>query len=200
MLYRAGSRPAAREPDEWDRLSKIEHPSQLRAIPNNAILQQLGFMAVTLHGTGRAISKDPELFHTMCKRSARFGRSIQMVSAALDRTEIDVLRAYVSTLNPAIWLNEDARARRLTRVKALRELARLTLQFDLHDRLARALEMDVPSAVERLRLIFRYENEIADKHDDYGEISQYRIEPALSYAIELRCSIPCCGCSISLAA
>ena len=50
LLYRTGSRPVAREAEEWGRPSKIEHPSQLRAIPNNAILQQLGFMAVTLHG------------------------------------------------------------------------------------------------------------------------------------------------------
>ena len=48
--------------EEWGRPSRIEHPSQLRAIPNNAILQQLGFMAITLHGIGRAVSKDPELF------------------------------------------------------------------------------------------------------------------------------------------
>src|ERR1700691_5803395 len=130
LLYRTGSRPVAREVEEWVRPSRIEHPSQLRAIPNNAILQQLGFMAVTLHGTGRAISKDPELFRAMRERSVRFGRSVQMVAAALDRTEIDVLRAYVSTLNPAMWLNGAGRARRPARAKALRELARLTGQLD----------------------------------------------------------------------
>ena len=72
LLYRTGSRPVAREVEEWGRPSKIEHPSQLRAIPNNAILQQLGFMAITLYGIGRAVSKDPELFQAMRERSARF--------------------------------------------------------------------------------------------------------------------------------
>ncbi|MGC2302218.1 phosphoenolpyruvate carboxylase [Candidatus Binatus sp.] len=137
LLYRTGSRPVAREVEEWGRPSKIEHPSQLRAIPNNAILQQLGFMAITLHGVGRAISKDPELFQAMRERSARFGRSVQMVAAALDRSELDVLRAYVNTLNPAMWLNGAGRARRPARTKALRELARITGQLDQHDRLAR---------------------------------------------------------------
>ncbi len=89
-----------------------------------------GFMAVTLYGVGRAVSKDPELFQAMRGRSARFGRSLQMVAAALDRTEIDVLRAYVNTLNPAMWLNGAGRARRPARVKALRELARLTERLD----------------------------------------------------------------------
>jgi phosphoenolpyruvate carboxylase len=249
LLYRTGSRPVAREVEEWGRPSKIEHPSQLRAIPNNAILQQLGFMANTIHGIGRAISKDPELFQAMRERSARFGRAMQMVAAALDRTELDVLRAYVNTLNPAMWLNGAGRARRPARTKALRELARVTGQLDQHDRLARLvrrlqadqlwlldaiepaetvqrrrlillhgirvaviqricllateipnfspqlgvtrddilariLELDVPSAVERLRRIFPHEERAASPPDDFGEKSQYRPDSALSYEIE----------------
>jgi phosphoenolpyruvate carboxylase len=249
LLYRTGSRPVVRQAEEWSRRSGIAHPSQLRAIPNNAILQQLGFMAVTLYGTGRAVSKDPELFHAMRQRSARFGRSLQMVSAALDRTELDVLRAYVNIVNPAMWLNGAARARSPARAKALRELARLTGQLDRHDRLARLvrrlqadqlwlleamepaetpqrrrlillhgirvaviqricllateipnfspqlgvtrddilariLALDVPSAVERLQQIFPHEDGIQDVRDDYGELSQYRPEPALSYEVE----------------
>ncbi len=249
LLYRTGSRPAAREAEEWGRRSSIEHPSQLRAIPNNAILQQLGFMANTLHGIGRAVAKDPELFAAMRSRSARFGRALRMVAAALDHTAIDVLRAYVNTLNPAMWLNGAGRARRPARVKALRELARLTGRLDRHDRLARLvrrlqadqlwlleaiapaetvqrrrllllhgirvaviqricllateipnfspqlgvtrddiltriLELDVPSAVERLRLIFPHADSTGNGRDDFGEESQYQPEPTLSYALE----------------
>ena len=43
MLYQSGSRPPARQSEEWSARSAIEHPAQLRAIPNNAILQQLAF-------------------------------------------------------------------------------------------------------------------------------------------------------------
>ncbi len=248
LLFRSGSRPVARE-TEGGRPSKIEHPSQLRAIPNNAILQQLGFMAVTLHGVGRAVSKDPEMFHAMREKSARFRRSLQMVTGALDRTDIDVLRAYVNTLNPAMWLNGAGRSRRPARARALRELARLTGRLDRYDRLARLtrrlqsdqlwlleeiepaetaarqrlillhgiriaviqricllateipnfrpnlgvtrddilariLEMDVPGAVERLRMIFPHEESQSGARDDFGEKSQYRTEPSLSYAVE----------------
>jgi len=52
------------------------------------------------------------------------------------------------------------------------------------DILARIMELDVPSAVERLRLIFPHQDEAADTRDDFGEDSQYRPEPALSYAVE----------------
>ena len=249
LLYQTGSRPVAREAEEWGRRSKIEHPSQLRAIPNNAILQQLGFMAITLHGVGRAVSKDPELFAAMRERSARFRRSLQMVTAALDRTDIHVLLAYMNTLNPAMWLNGAGRTRRPARARALRELAQLTGRLDRYDRLARLarrlqadqtwlleaiepaetaarrrlillhgirvaviqricllateiphfrpqlgvtrddilariLELDVPSAVERLRQIFPHQDRAADRRDDFGEKSQYRPEPSLSYAVE----------------
>lgn len=249
LLYRTGSRPLAREAEEWGRPSKIEHPSQLRAIPNNAILQQLGFMANTTHGVGRAVSKDPELFQAMRTRSARFRRAFQMVAAALAHSDIDVLRAYVNTLNPAMWLNGAGRARRPARARALRELAQLTGRLDRYDRLARLarklqadqlwllegiepaeteprrrlillhgirvaviqricllameipnftpqlgvtrddiltriLDLDVPSAVERLRLIFPNQDGSTDLRDDFGELSEYRPEPSLSYAIE----------------
>jgi phosphoenolpyruvate carboxylase len=249
LLYRTGSRPVAREAEGWGRPSKIEHPAQLRAIPNNAILQQLGFMANTLHGIGRAVAKDPEMFQAMRERSPRFRRALQMVAAAVDRTELDVLRAYVNTLNPAMWLNGAGRTRRPARAKALRELAQLTGRLDRHDRLARLvrrlqadqlwllgvmepvespqrrrlillhgirvaviqricllateipafspqlgvtrddiiariLELDVPSAVERLRRIFPHEDGAPDLRDDFGEKSEYRPETSLSYAIE----------------
>jgi phosphoenolpyruvate carboxylase len=249
LLYRTGSRPVAREAEGWGRPTKIEHPAQLRAIPNNAILQQLGFMANTLHGIGRAVAKDPEMFQAMRSRSPRFRRALQMVAAALDRTELDVLRAYINTLNPAMWLNGAGRTRRPARAKALRELAQLTGRLDRHDRLARLvrrlqadqlwllgvmeavespqrrrlillhgirvaviqricllateipafspqlgvtrediiariLELDVPSAVERLRRIFPHEDGAAHLHDDFGERSEYRPETSLSYAVE----------------
>jgi phosphoenolpyruvate carboxylase len=137
LLYRTGSRPVARESEEWQRTNTIQHPSRIRAITNHAILQQLGFMAITLHGAGRAVSKDPEMFRVMCERSARFGRAIRMVAAALDRSELDVLRAYVSIVNPSMWLDGAGRARRSRRVKAMRDLAAVTGRLDRYDRLAR---------------------------------------------------------------
>ncbi len=137
LLYRTGSRPVAREAEEWKRQIKVEHPAQIRAITNNAILQQLGFMAITLYGAGRAVSKDPEMFRVMCERSPRFGRAMRMVAAALDRSELDVLRAYVSIVNPSMWLDGAGRARRPRRVKALRDLAALSGRLDRYDRLAR---------------------------------------------------------------
>jgi len=249
LLYRTGSRAVAREAEEWGVPSKIEHPSQLRAIPNNAILQQLGYLATALHGVGRAASKDPEMFNLMRARSPRFRRAMQMVAAALDRSDLHVLRAYASTISPAMWLNGAARSRRPARVRALRELARITGDLERYDRLARLmrrlqadhlwlaeemeasanasrqrltllhgirvaviqricllateipifrprlgvtrddiiariLELEVPNAVERLRMIFPHQERSQTARDDFGEKSEYRTEPSLSYAVE----------------
>jgi len=48
LLDATGSRPAARQSDGITGAARIRHPRELRAIPNNAILQQLGWCANTL--------------------------------------------------------------------------------------------------------------------------------------------------------
>ena len=55
-----GSRPAARQADGMVGAARIRHPRELRAIPNNAILQQLGWCANTLQGIGAAAARHPE--------------------------------------------------------------------------------------------------------------------------------------------
>lgn len=139
MLYRTGSRPSARESEEWNRPAEIEHPRQLRAIPNNAILQQLGFLTNTLYGVGRAAAKDPEMFAVMYARSPRFRRALELAATALELSDLDVTRAYAHIFDPGFWLTHSGRSRAVTRTKALRELAGLTERIGRHDRVARVI-------------------------------------------------------------
>ena len=67
-----GSRPARRQHDTWSGHINLEHPSQLRAIPHNAILQQLGFLANVIGGVGQAVTKDPERFQRLYGRRRAF--------------------------------------------------------------------------------------------------------------------------------
>ena len=62
----------------------LRHPRELRAIPNNAILQQLGWCANTLHGLGAAAARQPELFGELGARSPRFRRSLDLARHALE--------------------------------------------------------------------------------------------------------------------
>ena len=76
LLFHSGSRPEMRQSGEWSGAPAMRHPSELRAIPNNGILQQLGFLANTLFGVGRAIAKDRDTFFTM--REVQSSSSISM--------------------------------------------------------------------------------------------------------------------------
>jgi phosphoenolpyruvate carboxylase len=145
LLYRAGSRPSSREAEDWARPAALAHPSQIRAITNNAILHQLGYLANTLYGVGRAAAKDAETFATMRQRSPRFRRAMEMVGAALNDSDLQVLRAYADVFNPGMWLTCSARNCAPLHLKRARSLAELTEKLPKHEpavRLIRRLETD----------------------------------------------------------
>jgi phosphoenolpyruvate carboxylase len=153
MLYRTGSRPSARESEESSQPATIEHPAQLRAISNNAILQQSGFFANTLYGLGRAGARDPEMFAVMRARSPRFRRALQMAAVALELSDLDVMRAYAHVFDPGLWLTHSGRACTSTRTKALRELALLTERIGGHDRIARVIRRLQADHLQLLELL-----------------------------------------------
>ena len=62
LLDATGSRPSARQSDAGGP-AVIRHPRELRAIPNNAILQQLGWCANTLQGVGVGGRAEPGTVH-----------------------------------------------------------------------------------------------------------------------------------------
>lgn len=122
LLDRTGSRPAARQSDAGGPL-RISHPSQLRAIPNNAILQQLGWMANTLHGLGAAANAGPETFADLLERSPRFAGALAMAARAAACSDLGVLRAAVDMLDPSPWLDRAGFSRRPGRREALTDVA-----------------------------------------------------------------------------
>ena len=138
LLDRAGSRPAVRaDENQASGPRLISHPRELRAIPNNAILQQLGWLANTLHGLGRAASRAPDLFEQRRSDSDRFGRAIDLAKHALRASDLDVIRAYIDTLDPGSWLDRARRTARPGRGEELMTIARALEAFDLAPRLRR---------------------------------------------------------------
>ena len=131
LLDPTGSRPPARQSDGMGTATLIRHPRDLRAIPNNAILQQLGWMANTLQGLGAAAARHPEVFPEMRRRSRRFGRALELATHALAHSDLDVLRAVVGTLDPGTWLDRAAHTTRPGRREALVAVARALERLDL---------------------------------------------------------------------
>ncbi len=131
LIDRTGSRPAARQSEEMASPASIRHPRELRAIPNNAILQQLGWCANTLQGVGSGAARHPELFRQMRADSRRFRRALDLPRHALAHSDLDVLRAVVGTLDPGPWLDRAAHTRRPGRREALVAVARALERLDL---------------------------------------------------------------------
>ena len=137
MLYPTGSRPLKRQHDRAGVSVLLEHPSQLRAIPHNAILQQLGILANSIGGVGQAVDKDPQTFQWLYRESPRFRRLMTMVEHAFKFTDPDVLVAYLDLFDPGAWLRLAQLEKDPTREESLRLVSRFLERMDLHDRLAR---------------------------------------------------------------
>jgi phosphoenolpyruvate carboxylase len=131
LLDPTGSRPAARQSEGMGGARRIRHPRELRAIPNNAILQQIGWCANTLHGLGAAAQRHPESFPDLRARSRRFRRALDLAAHALAHSDIDVLRAVIATLDPGTWLDRAAHTQRPGRREALVAVARALERLDL---------------------------------------------------------------------
>lgn len=110
LIDKSGSRPSARQADGLS-VTRITHPSQLRAIPNNAILQQLGWWANVLQGLGTAASRHPDTFEQLSKSSRRFGLALDFARQALAHSDINVLRSTIRMLDPGTWLDRAASTR-----------------------------------------------------------------------------------------
>ncbi len=124
LLDPTGSRPSARQSDGMGGPVSIRHPRELRAIPNNAILQQLGWMANTLHGLGTGAARNPPVFAELREQSERFSRALDLAGHALAHSDLDVLRAVVATLDPGMWLDRAGQARIAGRREQLVSVAR----------------------------------------------------------------------------
>lgn len=166
LIERTGSRPSARQTDGLGGPARITHPSQLRAIPNNAILHQVGWLANTLQGLGAAVTANPEAFQDLRARSPRFRRAMQMAARAAAASDLGVLRAVIGTLDPSTWLDRAAATRRPGRREALLAVAAPLDALDMAaalrrlyrrlkaDHLAlRAVWSDLPEMPERLVLL-----------------------------------------------
>ncbi|GBQ96305.1 phosphoenolpyruvate carboxylase [Acetobacter nitrogenifigens DSM 23921 = NBRC 105050] len=134
LIDKTGSRPAARQSEGGGATPRITHPSQLRAIPNNAILQQLGWCANTIQGLGSAAHRHPETFDSFRDGSPRFHRALDFAAHALAHSDDQVLRSVISLLDPGYWLDrataEDEAARRGPYLAVMHDLEKLDFWAD----------------------------------------------------------------------
>ena len=103
MLIPTGSRAVKRAKTDGGAINF--NPRQLRAIPHNAILQQMGAPANLFYGVGRAVAIDPEKFEALMENSARARSIFRMVDTTLDRTNLSILTGYGRLFDPGFWVS-----------------------------------------------------------------------------------------------
>jgi len=107
LLMETGSRKSRRQSDlSGDRAMNLR---QIRAIPHNAILQQLGYPVNLIAGVGTAAVEDVEGIAELLGSSAR-GRQIMRMLRAADRlASIKSAAAYGELFNSAWWASRPYR-------------------------------------------------------------------------------------------
>lgn len=141
LLPSTGSRKTRRQSGA----SKDDAARSLRAIPHNAILQQLAAPANVLGGIGSAAAREPERFAALVKGSARMRGVFDMAVAARRLTSLSILRTYASLYDPGFWTVRASRSPKEADRKAPLLVADRLAQRDLDislDRLANALSTD----------------------------------------------------------
>ena len=107
MLNDTGSRKSRRQSDlASDRTMNLR---QIRAIPHNAILQQLGYPVNVIAGVGTAADGNVEEIAELLKDSARGRQIMRLVRAADSIASIKTVGAYGELFNSAYWASRPYR-------------------------------------------------------------------------------------------
>ncbi len=83
--------------------SKGDGARALRAIPHNAILQQLAAPANVFGGLGFAAAREPDRFATWAAASPRIQQVVRLAHAARELTSLSILRSYAGLYDPSLW-------------------------------------------------------------------------------------------------
>jgi phosphoenolpyruvate carboxylase len=105
MLPATGSRKTRRQSGT----SKDDVARSLRAIPHNAILQQLAAPANVSGGFGEVAAREPDRFVAHIARSPRFAALVRMAHAGRRLTSLSVLRTYADLYSASFWTIRAAR-------------------------------------------------------------------------------------------
>ena len=107
LLVETGSRKSRRQTDlAADRAMSLR---QIRAIPHNAIMQQLGYPVNLIAGVGTAAVEDVEGIADLINGSARGRQIIRMLRAADRLASIKSVAAYGELFNSAFWASRPYR-------------------------------------------------------------------------------------------
>jgi len=101
LLFKTGSRQTRRQTGD---AAGTPGPRALRAIPQNAILQQLAMPVNVAGGVGTSIGVEQDRFTDLLAQSPRAKELIQLASHARALTSLPALRGYASLYDASFWV------------------------------------------------------------------------------------------------
>lgn len=103
-LIASGSRPEIRQAS-GPMAQATFTPRRIRAIPHNALLQQLSVPTNVNFGLGRAGNIDPDRFRMIFSKSARGRTILNLVRHVWQRTHLQIMTAYGDVQDPNFWIS-----------------------------------------------------------------------------------------------
>ena len=119
LLPKTGSRPTKRVVQAGN---ERRDPSKMRAIPHNAILQQLGFLANVISGMGSAAHINSEHFLEIYQRSPRLQQCLSHVRTAKSLGSLNTVLAYCRMIDAGFWVNRAYHGKQYKNQRAFRKL------------------------------------------------------------------------------
>lgn len=174
LLYATGSR-ASRRQGKGGGTKALEHVGQVRAIPHNAMLQQMGYMVNVLGGYGTAIQGEPEKFNDLMANSDRLRTITNAILCGKSRSNVGNLDAYIKLLNPGYWidiLEGEADEHIKAQVMNLSELMEHSFRFKALNFVTRSLRRDATqfddalADLDQLKAYKRGENDLLNELHD----------------------------------
>ena len=122
LLFKTGSRAVKRQGEHLPAVDRGD-PARMRAIPNNAILQQFGYIANVVAGLGAAVGADRERFVELARRSPRLHPLIEMIARAKQLSSLNAMGANAIVFDAGFWASRASWGRERHLEGAFRALA-----------------------------------------------------------------------------
>jgi phosphoenolpyruvate carboxylase len=127
LLFKTGSRPVKRQ---GEHASDRGNPARMRAIPNNAILQQFGYIANVVAGLGTAVGADRDRFKKLAQSSKRLQALLSMIAHGKTISSLNAMGANAMVFDAGLWASRASWGREQALDGAFRTLATYLLPDD----------------------------------------------------------------------
>ena len=102
LLFKTGSRAVKRQSDHAAPADRGD-PARMRAIPNNAILQQFGYIANVVAGLGAAVGSERDRFVALARKSSRLRPLVEMIARGKQLSSLNAMQANAIVFDAGFW-------------------------------------------------------------------------------------------------